>query len=69
MNEGVRLRTYANAATYRVQRLMRGILRDEIGEDSEFQAKGLKPLQENQKVSFDVKQGPRVSRRPNIQLI
>ncbi|MFM0124741.1 MULTISPECIES: cold-shock protein [unclassified Paraburkholderia] len=36
---------------------------------SEFQAQGFKSLRENQKVSFDVKQGPRVSRRPNIQLI
>ncbi|MFM0259998.1 cold-shock protein [Paraburkholderia sediminicola] len=35
----------------------------------EVQAQDFKSLRENQKVSFDVKQGPRVSRRPNMQLI
>ncbi len=40
------------------------ITRDEGGEDlfahfSEIQAKGFKSLQENQKVSFEVKDGPK----------
>ena len=34
---------------------------------SEVQAKGFKSLQENQKVSFDVKQGPKGKQAANIQ--
>ncbi|MFM0259995.1 cold-shock protein [Paraburkholderia sediminicola] len=45
---------------------------DDGGEDlfahfSEIQAKGFKSLQENQKVSFDVKQGPKGNQAANIQ--
>jgi CspA family cold shock protein len=44
---------------------------DDGGEDlfaqfSEVQAKGFKSLQENQKVSFDVKQGPKGKQAANI---
>ncbi|MFM0002079.1 MULTISPECIES: cold-shock protein [Paraburkholderia] len=44
---------------------------DSGGEDlfahfSEVQAKGFKSLQENQKVSFDVKQGPKGKQAANI---
>jgi CspA family cold shock protein len=47
---------------------------DDGGEDlfahfSEVQAKGFKSLQENQKVSFDVKQGPKGNQAANIQPI
>jgi CspA family cold shock protein len=47
---------------------------DDGGEDlfahfSEVQAKGFKSLQENQKVSFDVKQGPKGKQAANIQPI
>ena len=34
---------------------------------SEIQAKGFKSLQEGQKVSFDVKQGPKGKQAANIQ--
>ncbi|MFL9932239.1 cold-shock protein [Paraburkholderia sp. RL18-103-BIB-C] len=45
---------------------------DDRGEDlfahfSEIQANGFKSLQENQKVSFDVKQGPKGKQAANIQ--
>ncbi|MFL9922236.1 cold-shock protein [Paraburkholderia fungorum] len=45
---------------------------DDGGEDlfaqfSEIQAKRFKSLQENQKVSFDVKQGPKGKQAANIQ--
>ncbi|MFL9921946.1 cold-shock protein [Paraburkholderia fungorum] len=48
------------------------IASDNGGEDlfahfSEIQAKGFKSLQENQKVSFDVKQGPKGKQAANIQ--
>ena len=36
---------------------------------SEVQAKGFKSLHENQKVSFDVKQGPKGKQAANIQPI
>jgi CspA family cold shock protein len=36
---------------------------------SEVQAKGFKSLQENRKVSFDVKQGPKGKQAANIQPI
>jgi CspA family cold shock protein len=44
---------------------------DDGGEDpfahfSEIQAKGFKSLQENRKVSFDVKQGPKGKQAANI---
>jgi cold shock protein len=45
---------------------------DDGGEDlfahfSEIQAKGFKSLQENQKVSFEVKQGPKGKQASTIQ--
>ncbi|QCP48301.1 cold-shock protein [Trinickia violacea] len=45
---------------------------DDGGEDlfahfSEIQAKGFKSLQENQPVTFDVKQGPKGKQAANIQ--
>jgi cold shock protein len=45
---------------------------DDGGEDlfahfSEIQAKGFKSLQENQQVTFDVKQGPKGKQAANIQ--
>jgi CspA family cold shock protein len=45
---------------------------DEGGDDlfahfSEVQAKGFKSLQENQRVSFEVKQGPKGKQAANIQ--
>jgi CspA family cold shock protein len=45
---------------------------DEGGEDlfahfSEIQGKGFKSLQENQRVSFDIKQGPKGKQAANIQ--
>jgi cold shock CspA family protein len=38
------------------------VARDLFAHFSEVQAKGFKSLQENQKVSFDVKQGPKGGR-------
>jgi cold shock protein len=45
---------------------------DDGGDDlfahfSEIQAKGFKSLQENQRVSFEVKQGPKGKQAANIQ--